>query len=120
MKTEAPQWFRRTVADGLKLLVALSLQNEPALDLMPATKKLWIHLLWNCGKAWQEDTDTNRILTAFTRLATRVDRWPAPKQLLELLPSKDQPVSLPAPDIDREEAKRHIAEIRAMLKGVKG
>jgi len=118
MKTEAPQWFRRTVADGLKVLVALSLPGEPALDLMPATKKLWIHLLWNCGKAWQED-DAGRILEAFTRLATRVDRWPAPKQLLEALPSRPQLKAIEPPPADREEAKRHLAEMRAMLKGVR-
>lgn len=117
MKTDPPQWFRRTVADGLKVLVALSLANEPALDLMPATKKLWIHLLWNCGKAWTDD-DASRILAAFTRLATRIDRWPAPKQLLEVLPSRQRPPGIEPPAVDRTAAKRHIREIREMLKGV--
>jgi hypothetical protein len=118
MKTEAPTWFRRTVADGLKILVALSLPNEPALDLMPATKKLWIHLLWNCGKAWQQQ-DISRILEAFTRLATRVDRWPAPRQLLESLPPRPQPAAIAAPAVDRAAAKAHIQQIQAMLKGVR-
>lgn len=118
MKTEAPAWFRRTVADGLKVLVALSLPNEPALDLMPATKKLWIHLLWNCGKAWVED-DASRILEAFTRLATRVDRWPAPRQLLEVLPSRPQPKALPASRASQAEARVHLKAIRDILKGVK-
>lgn len=118
MKTDAPQWFRRTVADGLKVLVALSLPNEPALDLMPATKKLWIHLLWNCGKAWQED-DASRILEAFTRLATRVERWPAPRQLLEVLPPRPQPKSLPAAKASKEEAREHLQAMREILKGVR-
>ena len=118
MKTEAPQWFRRTVSDGLKVLVALSLANEPALDLMPATKKLWIHLLWNCGKAWAEE-DHSRILEAFTRLATRIDRWPAPRQLLEALPPRPQPPALEGPSADPELAKQYIQEIQDMLKGVK-
>lgn len=117
MKTDAPEWFRRTVADGLKVLVALSLPGEPALDLMPATKRLWIHLLWHCGKAWCED-DAGRILEAFTRLATRIERWPAPKQLLEVLPPRPQPKAITAPAADPKEAKRHLAELRAMLKGV--
>lgn len=119
MKTEAPQWFRRTVADGLKVLVALSLPNEPALDLMPATKRLWIHLLWNCGKVWQQGVDESRILEAFTRLATRVDRWPAPRQLLEVLPARPQPKAIEAQPADRSEALRHLAEMRKILKGVK-
>jgi hypothetical protein len=118
MKTEAPLWFRRTVADGLKVLVALSLPYEPALDLMPATKKLWIHLLWNCGKAWREE-DAGRLLEAFTRLATRVDRWPAPKQLLEVLPPRPQPLSLDAPEVDREASKRHCQALVEMLKDVR-
>jgi hypothetical protein len=117
MKTEAPTWFRRTVADGLKVLVALSLPYEPALELMPATKKLWIHLLWNCGKAFDEH-DASRILEAFTRLATRVDRWPAPKQVLELLPSRKQAPGIEPPPVDRAAAKKHIKAIQAMLKDV--
>lgn len=119
MKTEAPRWFRRTVADGLKVLVALSLPYEPALDLMPATKNLWIHLLWNCGKVWQEGVDEPRILEAFTRLATRIERWPAPKQLLEVLPARPAPKAIAVQPASRAAAERHLAAIRAMLKGVK-
>lgn len=117
MKIEAPQWFRRTVADGLKVLVALSLANEPALDLMPATKQLWIHLLWRHG-AWVE-ADAERILEGFTRLATRIDRWPAPRQLLDTLPRRPQAKALEAQPASREEALAHLAEMRNILRGVK-
>jgi hypothetical protein len=118
MKTEAPDWFRRAVADGLKVLVALSLPGEPALDLMPATKRLWVHLLWNCNRAWQPD-DAARVLEAFTVLATRIDRWPAPRQLLDALPRRPRPQpALPAPKADPEKARRYIEQMRRMLRGV--
>jgi len=117
MKTEAPDWFRRTVADGLKVLVALSLPGEPALDLMPATKRLWIHLLWNSHRAWRED-DAARLLEAFTVLATRVDRWPAPKQLLEAVPRRQAPPVLPGAQAEPEKARRYLKQMRQMLKGV--
>ncbi len=118
MKTDPPTWFRRAVADGLKVLVALSLPNEPALDLMPATKQLWIHLLWNSGRAWEQDLDTPRILEGFTRLGARVERWPAPKQLLDALPPRPRPPLLEPPPVDREHGKRQVRELRRMLKGV--
>jgi len=118
MKTDAPDWFRRTVADGLKVLVALSLPGEPALDLMPATKRLWIHLLWSSHRVWRED-DAARLLEAFTILATRIDRWPAPRQLLDAIPRRKQPPALPAKRADPAVARQYLDEIRQMLKGVK-
>lgn len=117
MKTDAPEWFRRAVADGLKVLVALSLPGEPALDLMPATKRLWIHLLWNSNRAWQAE-DAARLLEAFTLLATRIDRWPAPRQLLDAVPRRKAPPALSGPRADRETAREYLNKMRDMLKGV--
>lgn len=51
--------------------------------------------------------DPERIAIAFDRVAGDVTAWPAPKQVLDLMPDKPRPYfhKLPAPEMTEEEAE---------------
>lgn len=100
MNDEFPQWFVSEIADGLQRLVVLSLSGTPASETITATAQIWIETVWfggTFGSEPQEGRDVPRLRSAFRWLACDVDRWPAPKQLIGLLPALPPPRALPPP-----------------------
>lgn len=96
MSTPAPAWLNNVVLDGLQRLVALQLPGAPAAEVVPLTATVWIETL-HAARAWREETDAKRLQTAFVALAAEVDRWPAPRAVLEHLPRAAEPLCLPGP-----------------------
>lgn len=105
----AEAWFRRAIAEGLTRLVALSLPGTPPAETIKLTREAWIEALWE-GRAWVE-SDAGRIAGAFRAMARRIDRWPAPRVLLESLPARPQPRGLPQPGPTPEQRQRALAMI---------
>ena len=103
---EIPRWFRDTVANGLQRFIALSLAGTPPAETIKLTAATWCDLLWNCGKAWDPDLDARRIEAGFVTLANQIDRWPAPRQLLQHLPSRPEQRALAEPDRTPEQVER--------------
>jgi hypothetical protein len=117
----APKWFRVAISEGLIRLVALSLPNTPSHETIELTKEAWIAALYE-GRVWVE-SDAGRIAAGFRSLARKVDRWPAPRLLLDHLPARPELPKLNAPapsQEERETNKRRMREmVRGAIKGVK-
>ncbi|GCL64345.1 hypothetical protein [Pseudaquabacterium pictum] len=83
---EDDRWLRNAVIDGVQLLYSLALPGSPAGEVLPLTAQGWIEVLCRCHR-WDAERDSARLHPAFVSLAGAVDRWPAPKQLLDHLPA---------------------------------
>ena len=115
------QWFMAEVATGLQKLISLSLQGMPAMETIQLNATVWAETLWAAPIAWHQELDAQRIQQAFSRMMRDVERWPAPKLLLQYLPARPQPANplLTAPQISEEQRQRnlsHLAGIVAMFK----
>ena len=108
------QWFMTELATGLQKLIALSLQNTPAMETIQLTAASWAETLWAAPIAWNEPVDRARIRAAFVRMMRDIERWPAPKHLLQYLPARPEPVKLPAPEISEEQRMRNLDRISAI------
>lgn len=95
MSTAAP-WFNNAVISGVQMLYSLSLQGCPAGEVLQLTTLTWIDALWR-ARFWDEPVDTRRLDVAFASLAAAVERWPAPRQLLNYLPPRPAVLQLPEP-----------------------
>lgn len=115
MKQAPPKWFRQAIGDGLVYLVSLSLPNTPSHETIKLTKAAWAECLFE-GRAWVEE-DATRIAASFRSMSRKVDRWPAPRVLLEHLPARPQRRALPGPEISEEQRRRNLRKISAMLRG---
>jgi hypothetical protein len=121
MMQPAPKWFRVAISEGLIRLVALSLPNTPSHETIELTKEAWIAALYE-GRVWVEP-DAVRIGVAFRALSRKVDRWPAPRMLLDHLPARPELPKLaeqgPSKDV-LEANKRRVREmLRGAIKGMK-
>lgn len=113
MKTDAPEWFRQSIAEGLIRLVACALPGQPPADTIALTREVWIDALWP-GIAWDETVDRARIKEGFRRLCGELDRWPNPVHLRQRLPARPPPVALPRP------ATRPGPEVRKLRREIAG
>lgn len=93
--TPPPDWFHNRIVEGIQLLHSLHLDGRPAAEVVTLTTTGWIDVLWRAPRAWLEARDTERLAAAFFSLSRNVDRWPAPRQLLDHLPAARE---LPALD----------------------
>lgn len=114
---KAPKWFRIAISEGLTRLIALSLPNTPPHETIALTKEAWIESLYE-NRNWIE-TDSPRIAAAFRSLSRRVDRWPAPRALLDNLPSRPEQKKLPSPPPTAEQRKRAAEILRRARKMVR-
>lgn len=110
----APTWFRDAVVDGLKVLRALNLKGTPGKDLIKKTGEVWIQTLWNRPGQWREE-DRDRLDKAFITLATKIDAWPAPVQLLRELPARREHRALPSPGVSPEKRQRAMQHVSTIL-----
>ena len=81
---EAPGWMVAEMAEGLQRLVLLRLDGAASADSIAGVAMAWADAMMVVGIAWDEAQDVPRIKMAFRLLAARLERWPAPKHLLEV------------------------------------
>jgi hypothetical protein len=109
---DAEAWFNDLVADGLTMLVALSLPGTPPAETIALTLNVWVNALWPRAK-WSEE-DAPRMHAAFVQLAGTCTRWPAPTQLVDALPPRPKPLQLAGPQLTPEQRaanKKRIADL---------
>lgn len=117
--TDAPGWLVAEMAEGFQRLVLLRLEGSPSADSIPGVAMAWADAMMVVGIAWDEAQDVPRLKMAFRLLSARLDRWPAPKHLLEALPARPEPLKLAAPpatEADRERARVMLAGIAKKLR----
>ena len=116
------QWFVAEIASGLQRLISLSLPGPPAMETIQLTASSWAEVLWESPTDWHAELDQARLPAAFKRMMRDVERWPAPKALLQYLPPRPQPTQplLAGPQISEEQRKRNLARIRELGQLFKG
>ncbi len=84
---ESPvHWVRQEVAEGLEALLALRLRNSPAEDMIELTADIWLRAIGQ--RVSIEQLDSHRIREGFHRLFPKIREWPAPIQVIELMPPR--------------------------------
>lgn len=105
--SEIPSWYRSVVGEQIQRLVALGLAGSPGYDTIKLTAQAWAESLWSAPVQWDESLDTPRLRTAFQAVARNAERWPAPRHVLDALPSRPQPRKLPLPEPTPEQIERN-------------
>ena len=119
MKSKTPEaWFENCIVDGLSAMFSLSLQGTPAMEVLPITAKTWAQVLWQQPIGWERDADVWRLQDAFMRLMGRVDRFPAPKTLMDVLPERKVLVKIGAPKMSDEERHANLLKMNELLRGM--
>ena len=117
---DLPPKLHNAVIVGLAMLLALRLTGTPAMDTVVATAQAWSNVL-AFGRDWDEEQDVARFQTGFLQSAAVIDRWPAPKDLLDKLPPRPERMKLeykhdPSP-AERAAAKEFIHSMKSKLAG---
>lgn len=117
MSNPTPQdWIIPALKTGLQQLLCLGLEGQPSADIIGGTLLAW-HKAVTHNRMFEQGRDQPRFEEAFTTLAGRVRRWPAPADFLEALPRIEgpkKPLRL-IDDAKREQAMQRIAEINSKL-----
>jgi len=106
-------WVREVVGDGLSALLALRLKNTPAEDMIELTADIWVQAFRQ--RAFIEEVDAPRIREAFRRIFPRIREWPAPLDVIELMPPRPERLKLPQPKVSDEEHAKNVARVRLMV-----
>jgi hypothetical protein len=104
------EWLRLEISAGLQALVAQSLKFQPAAEMITMNADVWFVALRRSLTV--ETVDTPRIRKGFVRLFTEVTEWPAPKQLIALMPSRPPRVALPEPRQTDEQFEKGLHAAR--------
>lgn len=113
MTDDVPDWFYQSVSAGLGMLLVLHLRGAPGHETIEFTEQVWVDLLWGAPVEWDQALDEARIKRGFQKLGREVDQWPAPKQLLSLLPARKQPKAL-----ERHFSDEELAANRQLMKDI--
>lgn len=119
MASNAPDWLRAVVADGLSALIALGLDGQPAAEIMPLTADIWLRAIQRASVGLDiAEIDAPRIREGFDRLWPSLKRWPVPAQLIEQIPGRPERQKLAPPPLteaQHAEGKRRAQAILDQL-----
>lgn len=113
--SQIASWFRNAVTDGVMRLLVLRLPSAPWEDEAEYTTQTWIEVLWAAPIGWDEQQDARRLRHAFNRLAAQSERWPAPRQLLAMLPERTPRPRLPKPPMSEAKRAENKARLRELM-----
>ena len=102
-------WIENEISLGLQKLLTLSLNHQPALDVIDATGMVWREAITH-GRSWSEGQDAPRFREAFATLAATFDEWPKPSQFLAALPPRREVMAPRVEMIESDEQKALRAE----------
>lgn len=112
----ATNWLRAELADGFQHLLCLRLPATPPADAIEATLAVWLKAV-SAGRHWVHE-DAVRVSEAFVTLARTCERWPTPREFLQVLPARELPPALPRPVYPRAKAKANITRLREIVSGI--
>lgn len=118
---ELPTQLHNAVIDGLTMLLTLRLSGTPAADTAAATAQTWSRVLAH-GREWDEVRDAARFQKAFMALANEMNRWPSPKDFLDVLPPPPEPLMLEhryqPTAAEKSKGKANLNRLQSIIKGV--
>ena len=93
MNKKLPPRLYNELIGGLQMLLALRLSGSPAADTVAAMATAW-EVALTAGRKWNEQEDAGRFQTAFATLAGTIRYWPAPRDMLDVLPPPAEKLKL--------------------------
>lgn len=121
---DSRRFVSEEIVTGLRILLLLRLEGTPAKDTITMVGKTWIIAFFRLKINWTEEKDRWRIREAFEKYSSQAkstDRWPTPRQIIELLPPRIPPLMLNAPTRTPEQIaamRKMIAENRKKLQPI--
>ena len=115
---KVPRWLGEIVKYHMERLRLLNMDASPPGVAMSEVTRIWAETIAVSG-VYDEELDAPRFHSAFMTLQRTLERWPAPKRLLEALPARPEPLKLPPPpatEADRERARVMLASITKKLR----
>lgn len=106
-------WINDAVMDGLSALVALRLKGTPGEDMIELTADIWVRAFRQ--RVFIQDVDEKRVRVAFDKIFSRVREWPAPLDVIELMPPRPPQLALPPPVLADEEHAAKAAEVKQKI-----
>lgn len=100
-------FLKGVLSIGLGKLFALNLSNKPAAADLIAVAKIWHEELLNQRKDWQADLDKKRIEKAFQYLSAHAEKWPNPKDLIQVMLPRPEQNKLVCPPLTEEQKKKN-------------
>lgn len=83
-------WLDDVIIDGLSTLLVLRLKDAPAMDTIEVLASVWVAVFRRQPIDWVESLDAPRIQAAFLTVAGNTETFPAPKTVLQHLPSRPE------------------------------
>jgi len=114
-----PDWLLDEITIGLQKLLSLRLPGSPAEDTAGSTARVWYEAIGGSGIEWTETLDRLRVRAAFRGLATRCDRWPAPKHFFEQLQARGYAQPQLQQKFSDDELRLNKARIRKIVEQFK-
>lgn len=110
-----PQWFYRSISEGLQALYVLRLPFTPSDELIDKTEDVWVQSIWSASIGWDQELDAGRLHKAFLRLTREAHEWPSPRKLLERLPDRPPRPRLPKPPMSEAKRQANRERLRTMI-----
>ena len=107
-------WLVEEILIGFQKLMCLSMERQPASEIITGTAQVWVETLTD-GRSWDQQRDRQRIRSAFVTLARTHTTWPQPKHFLEALPKAEPLRAIPSKPANPQRAQHHIEQARALL-----
>ena len=108
------------MATGLQHFLFLRLPGLPPAETIAGTAHAWADAFWCLNNtAWDKDLDAPRIAAAFRIAASQVERFPAPKAVIAVMPPRPPQQALPLPEMSEEKRRanlKRLAELFGTLK----
>lgn len=106
-------WVRKAVGDGLEALVALRLKNTPPEDTIELTGDIWLRAFRQ--RVSIQELDEPRIRAAFDKIFPKVREWPAPLDVIELMPPRPPQLALPEQEVSDEQHQKNVLRVRLVI-----
>ena len=115
-------WLMEIISKQLAILLSLSLRNAPdPVTVKTYTIEAWYLSFEACGQFYSQERDAERLLKAFKRLLPTLKFWPAPSDILDLLPKIEESLQLehdkPLTSDERKAGKALWSALYAVIDG---
>ena len=109
-------WLRREIGSGLQALLSLRLKDAPPAETITGTAEIWVRaFVARIGSTARGEVDAPRIRAAFCAIFPRIREWPAPIDVIELMPPRPPQPKLPEPEIPEEERQQKVQELKEIM-----
>ncbi len=116
VKTTA-DWLVISVAQGIALLMGARLQGAPFAGNQEDTQAVceaWLVALMNKSVDWNEHADKWRVESAFKKLLSSSRKWPAPAELFDYLPPRQETATPKLPHRPDMKTESRVSGFRSL------